>query len=128
VKKLLLALLAVAAATAAIAALVLQMRYGTTRPCGALAAELDRRAREATLGDALGFSGWSGKCGKARKLYRQAVTALLNAAHPDVNFPMDEDQVISTADIALLSCHNGTMNGQAADFEDVNEAGGCPFD
>ena len=49
-----------------------------------------------TLLDALNYGGGPGVDGAARNLLRQAVGALLNAAHPDVDFPMTENQVINT--------------------------------
>lgn len=82
----------------------------------------------ATLAEALEFSGWGGKCGKARKLSVQAVTALLNAAHPDIEFSMSVEEVIAFADTAYDTNNGGQMNNAASDLEDLNTASGCPLD
>lgn len=47
-----------------------------------------------TLLDALKYKGGNGIEGAARILLRYAVAALLNAAHPDVTFPVSEAGVI----------------------------------
>ncbi len=84
--------------------------------------------QHASLRDALDFSSWSGKCGKARKLLRQGVAALLNASHPDVNFPMSVEEVIAHVDTALATNKGGKMNKAAGELEDLNTVGGCPLD
>jgi len=48
---------------------------------------------DATLITALNFGGGKGFEGKARNLLRAGVAALLNAAHPDVDYRYSENQV-----------------------------------
>ena len=48
---------------------------------------------DATLITALNFGGGKGFEGKARNLLRAGVAALLNAAHPDVDYRYGEEQV-----------------------------------
>lgn len=45
---------------------------------------------EDLLLDALDYKGGKGSLGAARIMLRQSVAALLNAAHPSVNYPRDE--------------------------------------
>ena len=56
-----------------------------------------------TLREALEFRGGSTITAAQQILLRQAVAALLNAAHPDVAYPRTAAQVISTVNAALAS-------------------------
>jgi hypothetical protein len=62
-----------------------------------------------TLMQALNFSGGSGVTGAARNLFKQAVGALLNAAHSEVNYPLTTAQVIAQVNTALASNNRNTM-------------------
>ena len=64
--------------------------------------ELEELASD-SLEDALEYGGGSGIVGKAKILLRNAVGSVLNAAHPNVNYPMTLSQVISDVDSALAS-------------------------
>jgi hypothetical protein len=64
---------------------------------------------DATLLDALKFGGGRGATGAARLLLRAAVAALLNASHPDVNYALTPEQVISQVNAALASDSRSTM-------------------
>ena len=56
-----------------------------------------------TFLDSLSFSGGNTLLDKAKNLMRVSVAALLNAAHPDVNYPFSEAEIINNVNIALLS-------------------------
>jgi len=56
-----------------------------------------------TLYQALGYGGGSTPTDKARILLRNAVASLLNAAHPQVNYPLTLTQVITQVNDALGS-------------------------
>ncbi len=62
-----------------------------------------------TLLGALRFGGGPGPEGGAKILLRQAVAALLNAAHHDVGFPRTGAEVISSVDAALATGDRQTM-------------------
>jgi hypothetical protein len=59
-----------------------------------------------TLLQALSFQGGKGKQGAAQNLLRAAVAALLNASHPDVDYPLTTAQVISQVNAALAGSRN----------------------
>ena len=80
-----------------------------------------------TLIDALKFKGGRGSIGGARILLRQAVAAVLNAAHSGVSYRLTEDEVISAVDLALASLHRDTIVDLAQDL-DADNNGGCPID
>jgi len=80
-----------------------------------------------TLLEALDYPGGNGKKGAARILLRAAVAAVLNAAHPDVNYPRTVGDVIDAVNQALASCNRDTMLSLATQLDrDNNE--GCPLD
>jgi hypothetical protein len=79
-----------------------------------------------TLRDALRFRGGRGADGAARLLLRQAVTALLNAAHLDVDYPRTEAEVMVDVDVALGTEDRDTMLDLAEDLDDDNNLG-CPL-
>lgn len=80
-----------------------------------------------TLLEALNFGGGSGVKGAAQNLLRAAVAALLNAAHPDINYPMTAAEVIAQVNAALASNNRATMLGLATTLDTQNNAG-CPID
>ncbi|MFC0522030.1 hypothetical protein ACFFGV_00305 [Pontibacillus salicampi] len=71
-----------------------------------------------TLEDALNLGG-----GMLNALARASVAALLNAAHPDVNYPLTENQVISMFQDAFDS---GEFEETALFFDELNNLG-CPL-
>ena len=81
-----------------------------------------------TLLEALDFSGGSGKgnAGAAKILLRQAVAALLNASHPDIDFPMTEAEVLSEVNSALCSDDRDMMLELASTLSRLND-GECPL-
>jgi len=65
--------------------------------------------------DALQYQGGRGDIGAARILLRSAVGALLNAAHPDINYPLSPSIIIHDVNDALASHDRDTM----LDLKDV---------
>lgn len=81
---------------------------------------------DATLLEALNFGGGSGVDGAKRILLRAAVAALLNAAHPDVNYELTTAQVISQVSAALETNDRSTILALAEKLDGYNNAG-CPL-
>ncbi len=75
---------------------------------------------------ALEGGGGPGVSGAAQILFRAAVAALLNAAHPDVDYPLSTSSVISQTNAALASLNRTTILNLAADFDTKNNLG-CPL-
>lgn len=81
-----------------------------------------------SLLQALSFQGGSGVEGGVGNLLRAAVAALLNTAHPGVDYPRTTAAVISDVDAALASGDRDTMLSLASALDgDNNGAGGCPL-
>jgi hypothetical protein len=80
----------------------------------------------ATLVEALGFSGGPGVDGAAEILLRAGVAALLNAAHPAVAYPRTPAQVLTAVNTALASHDRDTMLALAASLDADNNLG-CPL-
>jgi hypothetical protein len=79
-----------------------------------------------TLREALSFKGGSGTTAAARILLRAAVAALLNSAHPDVDYPRTTAEVITDVNAALASNNRSTILALAAEL-DVDNNLGCPL-
>jgi cysteine-rich repeat protein len=76
--------------------------------------------------DGLGYEGGKGSIGGARILLRAAVAALLNEAHPDVDYSVDG--VIVLVNAALATGDRATMIALAGVLDDANNgADGCPL-
>lgn len=75
---------------------------------------------------ALSFDGGSGTIGGARILLRAAVAALLNAAHPGVDYPRTLASVIADVNAALASGSRSTMLALASALDSDNNRG-CPL-
>lgn len=80
----------------------------------------------AGLIDALSFNGGSGVEGAARNLLRAAVAALLDASHPNVDYPRQPASVIADVDAALASGNRDTMLSLASGLDRDNNLG-CPL-
>jgi len=76
-----------------------------------------------TLLQALSFKGGSGNTAAARILLRSAVAALLNAAHPSINYPRTPAGVIADVNAALASNNRGTMIRLKDQLDRDNNAG-----
>ena len=79
-----------------------------------------------SLLQALQGGGGSGTLGAAKILLRAATAALLNAAHPGVDYPRTPAQIISDVNAALTSNNRNTMLALATALDDDNN-GGCPL-
>ncbi|GAG38529.1 unnamed protein product, partial [marine sediment metagenome] len=64
--------------------------------------------------------------GGAKILLRAAVAAVLNSAHPDVNYPRPVGEVITAVNQALASCDRDTMISLAGELDRDNNLG-CPL-
>jgi hypothetical protein len=79
-----------------------------------------------TLLEALSFEGGPTLTDAQEILLRQAVAALLNAAHPDVDFSLSEEEVIEDVEAALATGDRETILALAEELAAANEAG-CPL-
>jgi len=82
---------------------------------------------DVTLQEALGFKGGSGVEGATRILLRQAVAALLNAASPDVNYPLTVEQVVTQVCGAIATNNREAILELASQLDEDNNLG-CPLD
>lgn len=81
----------------------------------------------ATILGALRFQeGGAGALGAARTLLRAAAAALLNAAHPQLEYPRTRTQVITAVDTALRSGDAEAMLTLADELDEANRAR-CPL-
>jgi hypothetical protein len=77
----------------------------------------------ATLLEALDWSSGNTLLAAKQKLVRQAVAALLNAAHPDVDYPMTQAEIISAVNTALQSSSRDAVNTLANQLDTYNNLG-----
>ena len=80
----------------------------------------------ATLLQALAFDGGTGLSGAKKILIRAAVAALLNAAHPSVDYPLTTAEVISDVNAALKSNNRSTILALASSLNTNNNLN-CPL-
>jgi cell division septation protein DedD len=78
---------------------------------------------DSTLLQALDFGGGPGVAGAKAILLRAAVAALLNAAHPDVDYPLTEGDVISQVNIALGSNNRQGILSLSTTLNEYNNLG-----
>lgn len=81
---------------------------------------------DVTLLEALSFQGGSDMNGAAEILLRAGVSALLNSAQPDVDYPLTTAEVIDAVNMALASGSRSTMIDTAARLDRYNNLG-CPL-
>jgi len=79
-----------------------------------------------TLREALSFQGGSSTTGSARILLRAAVAALLNSAHPGVNYPRTTAEIIADVNAALASNNRSIMLALSSELDADNNFG-CPL-
>jgi hypothetical protein len=84
------------------------------------------RLADDTLLDALNYRGGAGRIGGARILLRAGVAALLNASHPDVNFPRSVGGIITHVNAALSTGMRYWMIYEARIMDNQNNLG-CPL-
>jgi prealbumin domain-containing protein len=99
--------------------------YAPSQTVGSIFSGSDPLA-SSTLLDALKFKGGSTIAGAKQILLRQAVAALLNAAHPGVAFPRTTAQVIAAVNAALASNDRTTILDLASALDADNNLG-CPL-
>jgi hypothetical protein len=80
-----------------------------------------------TLLAALDFEGGPTTADAAEVLLRQAVAALLNAASPDVDYPLTEAEIIAAVNAALASGDRDTILALAEELDTFNNLF-CPLD
>ena len=90
-----------------------------TLPGGVLSAQLG----DDTLLQALGYPGGNNLLGAARILLRAAVSSILNATHPDVDFPRTDAQVIADVNAALATQNRATILALASQLDADNNLG-----
>lgn len=76
---------------------------------------------------ALDYTGGPGLTGGFQVLMRNAVAALLNAAHPDVAYPLTDAEVIADVDDALATEDRDELLALEAVLDGYNNLG-CPLD
>ena len=74
----------------------------------------------------LSLQGGSTLSGAASILLRASVAALLNAAHPSVDYQLTTAQILSQVNAALASGNRSTMLALATNLDNMNNAG-CPL-
>ncbi len=80
-----------------------------------------------SLLDALMYSGGPGTIDKARLLLKQAVAALLSAAHPGVAYGIaDPQDVVDAVNDALATMNKGAIESLQSELDGLNNAG-CPL-
>jgi len=77
-----------------------------------------------TLRNALRFKGGKGVEKAAKLLMVQSVAALLNTAHPGINYPLSESALISSVNDALASLDRQTMLSIKDTLDEYNNLGG----
>ena len=78
-----------------------------------------------TFIDALDQPGGPGLEGAARILFRAAVAAYLNAAHPEVDFALSTTEIVNRVNAALASGDRERILALAGELDRLNNAG-CP--
>jgi hypothetical protein len=79
-----------------------------------------------SLSAGLSFGGGSTLQGGAQILFRAAIAAVLNAAHPGVNYPLTAAQIIADVNTALATNNRATLIALATTLDNLNNAG-CPL-
>jgi hypothetical protein len=81
---------------------------------------------DVTLLEALSFQGGSDLNGAAEILLRASVSALLNSAQPNVDYPVTTAEVIDAVNAALASGDRTTIIDLAGKLDKYNNLG-CPL-
>ncbi|SDS39433.1 DUF7507 domain-containing protein [Pseudomonas oryzae] len=84
---------------------------------------LNNQLGDDTLMEALGYPGGTNLVGAAQILLRAAVASLLNAGHPDVDFPLTTSEVITQVNAALATKDRGTILALASTLDGYNNLG-----
>jgi hypothetical protein len=100
--------------------------YSPFQTIGSVFGNANEDLASTSLRDALGLRGGRGVLGVQMILLRQAVAALLNAAHPSVNYAWTETDVIAEVNGALAG-DRSAMLALATTLDGLNDEG-CPLD
>jgi hypothetical protein len=84
---------------------------------------LNNQLGDDTLMEALNYGGGDNLIGAAQILLRAAVASLLNAAHPDVDFPRTEAEIIAAVNAALATKDRATILALASALDADNNLG-----
>lgn len=79
-----------------------------------------------TLLAALGNDGGNNLAGAQRILIRAAVAAVLNASHPNVDYPLTAAQVISQVNAVICGGNRQAILNLATQLDNLNNLG-CPL-
>jgi hypothetical protein len=79
-----------------------------------------------TLLQALRYKGGSSLNDKKNLLIKQAVAALLNADHPDVDYPLTESEILTLVNTALCSNDQVDILSAQNELNALNNLG-CPL-
>jgi hypothetical protein len=79
--------------------------------------------RDDTMMDALSYSSGPTFVRKSQKLLQHAVSALLNACNPDVNYPATVTGIINAVNAALASDDAGVVTDLKNQYDDWNNLG-----
>lgn len=63
-----------------------------------------------TFLEALNYKGFGGPDGAAKNLLKHAVAALLNAAHPDIDYPYTKEEIITMVNAALVEDRDSMLD------------------
>ena len=77
----------------------------------------------ATLAQGLAFQGGDTVEEKSEILLRAAIAAVLNAGHPNINYPLSVLGIVSTVNAALASGDGGTIVTLARALDAQNNLG-----
>jgi hypothetical protein len=102
--------------------------YTTSTTVGSVFSGVLSSLSSLTLLQALNGGGGPGIQGAQIILLRAATAALLNAAHPDVSYPLSTSQVVTQVNAALATNNRDTILALADRLDAMNNgAGGCPL-
>ena len=85
--------------------------------------QINNQLGDDTLMEALNYGGGDNLVGAAQILLRAAVASLLNAAHPDVDFPRTEAEIIADVNAALATKDRATILALASALDADNNLG-----
>jgi hypothetical protein len=85
--------------------------------------QINNQLGDDTLMEALDYPGGDNLVGAAQILLRAAVASLLNAAHPEVDFPRTEAEIIADVNAALATKDRATILALASELDADNNLG-----
>lgn len=97
--------------------------YSSSQTVGSVFAVPYASLANATLAEGLAFQGGDSVEGKSEILLRAAIAAVLNAAHPNINYPLSVAGIVGTVNAALASGDGGTITALAGALDSRNNLG-----